>query len=517
MDNFIENIEGALQKTESEAASFLSELPEIQWPAFDQFTETGFSLPDLNPEKVGELSALTEHGVAFDDLFSITKAMYQSGNEVGSVKTLGIKDIHEWGINPQYAYPNLKQHAGYAAEVIGTAKENLRNMISGSEIVVKRADDLPELFKRNDQFVDKVRMDKNGNILEKIQVKFVGKNGKECAQKLLSKRYDKYFQEGAVDKIEIPKNYFKDARDYLSKRIESLNKQIKRLETQPEKAEILAKKQVQLSKCEQLVNGKLEKSLVSSGESKNAVKNPKAYASSVTSGAAFKGFWNNGKQEGLTAAFITGGVSICKNGMDVVSGELEPMEAVKNIVAETTIAGGTAFVSSGLSGSLVGLTAREGASSLVRSLGRTGMIPTIVSAGVESFQDCQKYLDGEITGNQLIYNVGENLAISAGGSILGAAAVAGVSALGIAGTGGLLLTASASIAAGMVGVAVAGEVYEIAAGLGSEAVGSLVKEIGNLEKAVTAKVQEVLPTNLNYIKNQINQFNKQLSIPVKLG
>ena len=53
------------------------------------------------------------------------KQMY-NGIDLGDGRTgLGIKDISQWNIHPDYQYQNLKQHAGYAAEVIGTTKENM--------------------------------------------------------------------------------------------------------------------------------------------------------------------------------------------------------------------------------------------------------------------------------------------------------------------------------------------------------------------------------------------------------
>ena len=49
-------------------------------------------------------------------------------------------------------------------------------MIAFSEVTY-RADDRPDLFHKNDQFVDKIRVDADGNVLERIQTKFVGSDG----------------------------------------------------------------------------------------------------------------------------------------------------------------------------------------------------------------------------------------------------------------------------------------------------------------------------------------------------
>ena len=69
--------------------------------------------------------------------------------------TLGLDELYHHNINPEYEYANLKQQAGFAAEIISTAKENLEANAKGSEVTTYRADDRPDLYPKNDQYVDK--------------------------------------------------------------------------------------------------------------------------------------------------------------------------------------------------------------------------------------------------------------------------------------------------------------------------------------------------------------------------
>ena len=120
----------------------------------------------------------------------------ESGEEIlGGKTTLGLKEIGKWKINPKYYYQNVRQQSGYAAEVISTAKENIKNILKKNGITTVRADDMPKLFGKNNQFVDKVRI-KDGKIIERIQTKFIGKNPKECLNKLASKKCEKYISSG---------------------------------------------------------------------------------------------------------------------------------------------------------------------------------------------------------------------------------------------------------------------------------------------------------------------------------
>ena len=158
---------------------------------------------------IGENAALTAD--TLPETMDAIKEMYDAPRFDGYEKyrKLCLKEIQEWKVHPDYEYQCNKQHAGYAAEVISTVKENLIAKIEGTGIKTVRADDLPDLFPKNDQYVDKVRVDASGNIIERIQTKFVGKDAKECLAKMKSSGFDKYFMEDKVDKVEIPKYIYK--------------------------------------------------------------------------------------------------------------------------------------------------------------------------------------------------------------------------------------------------------------------------------------------------------------------
>ena len=164
--------------------------------------------------------------------------------------SLGLERISQWKVNPDYVESNLKQHAGYAAEVVSTAKENLQAKLDNTGVKTYRADDRPDLFPPNDQYVDKIRIDSAGNV-EKVQVKFVGEDAKACLAKLKSADYDKYFQDGAVDKIEVPKDYYDDMKQMVSKKISSLEEQVQHVKEQG-KTEAIHTKEAELERCRKI-------------------------------------------------------------------------------------------------------------------------------------------------------------------------------------------------------------------------------------------------------------------------
>ena len=84
------------------------------------------------PDVEVDLSALRA------DVMSSTKEMYNGMTYEDGTKSLGLKDIGEWKINKDYESQNIKQHSGYAAEVIGTTKENLiANLVKSSADYLK--------------------------------------------------------------------------------------------------------------------------------------------------------------------------------------------------------------------------------------------------------------------------------------------------------------------------------------------------------------------------------------------
>ena len=65
-------------------------------------------------------------------IYDTFKRMY-SGVDENGVKTRGLKQIHKMKVNPDFKYQNLKQQSGFSAEVISTAKENLKAQLEKQE------------------------------------------------------------------------------------------------------------------------------------------------------------------------------------------------------------------------------------------------------------------------------------------------------------------------------------------------------------------------------------------------
>lgn len=431
-----------------------------------------------------------------------------SGTEINGNKTLSLSDINKWNINPDYEYANLKQHAGYSAEVISTAKENIVAQANDTGITTYRTDDLPEIYGKNNQYVDKVRVDANGKVVDRIQTKFVGKDSSECLSKLASSKYGKYLNDGQVDKIEIPKDYYDDIKNKLiPKKISKLEEQVKR-SAELGKDDVVAKKTAEIEKYKK-IDSMIEKSLVTNDEAINATKHPKIYAAKLFAKNAIGEGHETGVNAGLTSAGITLCVSTVDNVSKIFKGELEVDEGVANIVSEagsSAIAGyGTGFVTGTVSALLKG-SAHE----LIQKIGGSSLPGALVSFALQSYDVVTDYISGKIDEYKLAEGLGDS-ASKVGGGVAGAAlgTKAGAAVCSVipgAGTaaGGVI----GGIIGGMVGCAVATETYQSTVELVKE---NLTGKTGAIATETAVESAEVVVKNTQEVAQNIMKEAEKLA------
>jgi len=452
-----------------------------------------------------------EVGAIRSSFFDTAKEMYD-GRLLENGKTgLGLKQIHDWKVNPDYYKQNMKQHSGYAAEVIGTAKENLKAKLEGSELTTCRADDRPDLYKRNDQYVDKVRVNSAGEVVERVQVKFVGKNAAECLSKLASKKYDKYFSDGLVDKMEVPKDYYDGMKKLIPDKIKKLENQLERVRENGN-AEAVKDIETQIDRYKK-IDEMLEKSTVSSDEAMEATKHPKRYTAKLFAENAFAKAHKAGMESAAFAATITAAVSTVDNVSKVMEGEITAQEAFVDVAKDTGAAGGlaygTAFVSTA-----VAQTMSESSHQLLKSLGGSNVPAAVISFGVQSFDSVTDYATGVIDGQQLAYDLGEN-AVQISGSIAGAA-LAGAALGSVVPGAGTVAGFAVGMVGGMVGCAVASEAYVTAVEFGAEHADALADKAKEMANKTVDIAREAVPDKVGSIVSSINDFASSCKLPFRL-
>jgi hypothetical protein len=374
-------------------------------------------------------SAVKEHVVA------------HSGRDNEAVTHLkkSLKSISKEKVNPDYKNQNIRQQAGFSAEVKETARFNADNVIKGEARRKIRTDDLGRV---NDPLYDHVEVDASRKIIpgSGSQMKFVGDSPKEAFEKLSSKKFAKYRDNNV--KIEVPSNYYDGILLEADVEMTKLQKQ---MDDQLAKGNIDTanglKKRIE--NCQEIKKN-LRKSNVSTDEAIFARQHPKL-STAIDIG---KVSHRAGLETAQTAGIISGSVSIVQNLVALAKGDIEAEDAVLNVAKDTgtsaVIGYGTGFAGSFIKGHM-----QNAGSETVRALSKTNLPGVIVTVTVSAAKSMKRYFSGEITGLECFEELGEQGAGMLASSLF---SIIGQAAIPIPVIGGLI--------GGMIGYALSSASYK---------------------------------------------------------
>lgn len=234
-------------------------------------------------------------------------------------------------------------------------------------------------------------------------------------------------------------------------------------------------------------------------------------------GVKVKPHHDSGMESAAIAATVTCAISTVDNVTACLDGEITADQAAINIAKDTGTAGavgyGAGFISEAVASSM-----SSSSNSLISSLGNSCVPAAAVSFGIASYDTVVNYAKGELTTEELAYNLGENAAGVAGS--IGGATVAGAALGSVVPGAGTVAGAAVGLVGGMVGYAVASGAYATAVETVGDAIESHSEEIeqlGNKAKSIANETIEkaaVLGENaVNDVKAAISNFNIQNAIP----
>lgn len=159
-----------------------------------------------------------------------------------------------------------------------------------------------------------------------------------------------------------------------------------------------------------------------------------------------------GVKSGLAAASITAAISTVDNVRGVISGEITAQEAFIDVTKDSgtglAVGYGTGFISGAVAKAAV-----ASGHTLIRTLGNANVTAAVISFGIDSYDSVISYAQGDISGQQLAYDLGESTT-----GVAGAMAGAQIGAA-IGTVAGPVGTIAGGLVGGMVGYAVATEAY----------------------------------------------------------
>lgn len=318
----------------------------------------------------------------------------------GQILSKSLKSISQEKINPVYIKQNTLQKAGLAAEVKSVARQNEEAILSGSTNRVIRTDDFGRV---NEQYADTTVVDSLGNEIfgKQTQIKFVGATAKDTHAKLMSKAYEKYFENpGKVQKIEIASDKFDDVLNISKNKVEEYQKQLNspHVKLNAKLADTIKDK---INK-EQKLQGMLKKSSVSTDEAIFSVNNP--FLS--TAGDVVRVSHNAGiyriKSVASLGALLRGGMTLYQ----VMIGEISPDEGISQFTLDVAEKATDEYII-GATASLMATAIKESSFTVVKYLGNSNL-PVIISKNImEATKTLYEFFSGNITWEECCQQIGE--------------------------------------------------------------------------------------------------------------
>lgn len=336
-----------------------------------------------------------EAGSQFVQAYNGTR--YDSlGNEL-AFSGRSLKDISNYNINPDYAAQNIKQHAGFSAELIDEAKKNADAIINNDTTRYRTTDGIG---RTNDTQYDLVKVDSAGNISDPVQMKFLGVD-KQGRYNVIEKIVKDESWERYDTAIDIPQDQYDGAYAYAQNQADKLMEQANQLRENGQIDKAIEKEN--LAERYQEAADKIRPSDVTESEAIFATKDPEVFTA--------KQVISNAHQAGVEAAkvgFVVGGsVALLQNMYHVYNGEISIEEGFANVAVTTAKAGATAY-GVGSVGSGIKALMHSSKNDIVRKLGNTSLPTMIVTSAIQVTSIVKRYVSGEMTETEVLEELGQS-------------------------------------------------------------------------------------------------------------
>ncbi|EEX42720.1 hypothetical protein VFA_000477 [Vibrio furnissii CIP 102972] len=323
-------------------------------------------------------------------------------HESGVFSDRSLIKVSQSKVNCEFVEQNLKQQAGYSAEIASTSRKNAQSIIEGSKARYSRSEDVPS-FGKNDPVVDIVEL-LDGSVESTAQMKFVGD---DKLGTLLNKIADGSNKSGKndlsryleVDELQLPTNQVERAKDICRERATKLREQANRLRENGN---------IQLAdQKEQVANNynELEKKISDSKLTSDEAMQYRLEPNKMTAKDIVRTSHKAGVEGAKFGVAIGGSISLITNLIAVSSGNKELSEAAIDTVIDTTLSAGVGYVSA-FSGSALKGMLQQSSSEYTRALSATALPALVVSVCIACGSSVLSYTSGDIEEAELLQNIG---------------------------------------------------------------------------------------------------------------
>lgn len=318
-------------------------------------------------------------------------------NETGRTFSKGLLGIANSKVHEDYADANIKQQAGFSAEVAATSRDNAEAIINGSKVRTTRSDDLPQ-YGQNHNVVDRVQI-LNGEIIDgtQAQMKFVGDRN-QLFERIA--REDGKFSRYRGVKLELPSEQFEDAEIYCRQKAHALRCQAEVVQNNG-KPEIASKLQREAENYDQLADNVRDSGLTTEQAIRYRTHPEIETALDITRTSHSAGV--EGAKYGAT---IGGCISLLQNLFAAAQGQKSLESAAQAVAADTAKAGAMGY-STAFAGAAIKGVMQQSSQQTLRSLANTSAPTLAVNICLSLSSSIRRYVTGEMSEAQLLAEVGE--------------------------------------------------------------------------------------------------------------
>lgn len=357
----------------------------------------------------------------------------------GGIVRKGLKQVAESKVHSDYEYSNIKQQAGFSAEIHYVDKTNAENIINKSEYRVHRSNDIG---RGNDPQFDILSVDDSGNPTWGAQMKFYGKfetpeEIKKSSEELVRKMTKDDWERYRGNDVLVPKEQYEIAKKYAEDKARELSEQAEKLRVQGQfdKADLLD----QNAEKYRQVSHDLKDSGITTKEAVFLREHPQLATAKYVLETAHRAGLENAK----SAAVVSAVISTAQNVVSLIRGEKRVGEALIDVTKDTASGAVTAYIIGAGDTAIRGFMAACSNSVFV-NLSKSNMPAMIATATVQVGKSLIRYAKGEIDSLELVEELGEKgtgMMAASFGAAIGTAVFPGVGTV-IGGMVGYLVSSS---------------------------------------------------------------------------
>lgn len=413
-------------------------------------------------------------------------------NQTGRTFAKGLKEIGEYNLNPdpKQAEHNLKQQAGFSAEVAATSRDNAKAIIAGEPQRTSRSDDLPQ-FGTNHNVVDRVQI-LDGQIIEgsQAQMKFVGKP--ETLLRDIIREDGKFARYRGV-KLELPSEQFEGAKLYCQKQAETLRANAVHAE-QHGKPDVAAKLRREAANYDAL-----EDNLRDSGLTTEQAVFYRKHPGLATLRDIAANSHEAGKEGAKYGALIGGGISLMKNAFAVAQDKKSVHDAATDVALDVGKSAAVGY-STAAAGAAAKAALQQSSRQGLRALANSSAPALAVNVCITLGGTVKCYVKGEINETELLVEIGEK---SAGMLASGMMAALGQVLIPIPFVGAAI--------GGMIGYTLATMFYQAAreAGLDADSSREQLKRVRAIEASARARIDQECTALDAFMRAEMPQLVQQ--------